>query len=229
MGHLRESVEQIKERIAEAAFAAGRDPKEIELMAVTKTLGYDSVIDALSEGITLFGENRVQEATGKYPPPPRECKLHLVGHLQRNKAKHAIGFFDCVESVDKTETADALNRRCMIGDQSIDILLEYNTSGEDTKSGYTSIDSLKRSLSDILQMKQIRIRGVMTIGPFTNDESKIRNAFAEAKKIFDGIEAQIGSDDFDTLSMGMSSDFELAIAEGSTRIRVGTALFGARS
>ena len=228
MSIVSENLERISANIAAAAARAGRNPHTIELMAVTKTLEMTAAMEAIGEGITLFGENRIQEATSKYPTERSGYRLHLIGHLQRNKIKFVPGFFDCVESIDKAETAEGLSKRCELGGQDIDILFELNTSGEENKSGFEDTETLKSVLDDVLAMQQVHLRGLMTIGPFTSDCDKVRRAFANLRRAFEIVRPLVGMDNFDTLSMGMSSDYEIAIEEGATRVRLGTALFGSR-
>ncbi len=219
---------EVKKRVAHAAQKAGRDPDAIELMAVTKTLDESAVGNAVEAGIQLIGENRVQEALSKFPPGDRSYTLHLIGHLQRNKAKYVPGFFDCVESVDKKETALALERHCGEAGKVIDILFEVNTSGEKSKYGFTSVDLLKQATDIVLETEFLHVKGLMTIAPFTENTDKVRRSFAKLRELFEEIRPRANLLEFNTLSMGMSSDFELAIEEGSTRIRLGTSLFGAR-
>ncbi len=197
-------------------------------MAVTKGFPRQTVLDALSAGMDLLGENRVQEAEEKFSDLPGPYELHLIGHLQRNKARIASGLFRCVQSIDSPRTAEALDGRCAERDSRMDVLLELNTSGEPTKSGFGSSDELRRGLEEIARLPRLRVRGLMTVGPLTDDPGRIRGAFAALKALFDEIRTGGGLPLFDTLSMGMSGDFELAIEEGSTLVRIGTALFGSR-
>ncbi len=229
MSVLSENLERVSHNIREAAARAGRDPRTIEILAATKTLGMAMAMEAKGAGIALFGENRIQEAIAKYPQNRTGYRLHLIGHLQRNKVKHIPGFFDCVESIDKVETADALNRRCRLDGADVEILFEFNTSGEESKEGFTEMDVLKSALDAVLEMQRVRLRGLMTIGPFTNDRDAIRTSFSSLRQIYDEIRPLVGEAYFDTLSMGMSSDYQVAIEEGATRVRLGTALFGKRN
>ena len=226
MSIVEANLSSIRERIAEAAVISGRKVEDVELMAVTKTVARESINTAMSLGICLFGENRVQEASLKFDPKPEPIQLHMIGHLQRNKAKRAVEIFDCIESIDKTATAGAIEKNCIERNIDMDILLEVNTSGEESKSGFTTEDELYYALDEILSMRKIHARGLMTIGPFTNDETTIRKAFARLRLLFEKISER--DPRFDTLSMGMSSDFTLAIEEGATRVRLGSALFGER-
>jgi hypothetical protein len=197
-------------------------------MAVTKGFSQQVVLDARAAGLSLFGENRVQEAEQKYLDLSGGLELHLIGHLQRNKARAASVLFACVQSIDKVETAEALHARCEERGRTIDVLLELNTSGEPTKSGFLSRRELRAGLETIGKLTHLRVRGLMTVGPLSDDTQKIRSSFALLRSVFEEIQAGGGLPFFDTLSMGMSTDFEIAIEEGATLVRVGTALFGRR-
>jgi hypothetical protein len=185
---------------------------------------------ARQAGLTLFGENRVQEAREKYQSPADdpELELHLIGHLQRNKAKIAASLFRCVQSIDKLETAEALNRHCAELGRRMEVLLELNTSGEQTKFGFADAEQLWRTCEDISRLDSLRIRGVMTVGPFTADQDRMRRSFASLRECRDGLRSRYPELSLDILSMGMSADFEIAIEEGATLIRLGTVLFGPR-
>jgi pyridoxal phosphate enzyme (YggS family) len=230
---LEANLGRLKKNIAAAAGRSGRRADEIEIMAVTKTVPVEMVRLALRGGIRLFGENRVQEAETKYGALDAErvwaeknVRLHLIGHLQRNKAAKAARLFDCVQSIDKYETAERLQHVCSRGEGFMDILLELNTSGEESKSGFRSEAGLRACLDKILNLDRLRVRGLMTVGPWTGDEKKIRTAFATLRNLYDTLRAEGLA--WDTLSMGMSADYELAAEEGATLIRIGTALFGRR-
>jgi PLP dependent protein len=229
MIRIEENFIEVKQVIQEAATRSGRSPEAIEIMAVTKTLPPAAVSEAVGVGIKIIGENRVQEALGKFDDGERKYRLHLIGHLQQNKAKHIPGFFDCVESIDKIETAAALDRYCLEKGETIDVLFEVNTSGEDTKSGFTSIDELKRAVDAVLEMKSVYPKGLMTIAPFTDQVDLVRSSFAKLRSILEEVRPAAKGSEFSTLSMGMSSDYRIAIEEGSTRVRIGTGLFGSRS
>ena len=219
---------EVRDRIDKAARRAGRQLSEVRLMAVTKGFPQEAVHAARSAGITLFGENRVQEAERKYLDLGAGLQLHLIGHLQRNKARAASGLFACVQSIDKSETAEALETRCSERGRTMDILLELNTSGEPSKSGFLSREALLGSLERISSFSSLRVRGLMTVGPMGGDETRIRASFAALRSLFDEIRAGGGLASFDTLSMGMSGDFEIAVEEGATLVRLGTVLFGPR-
>ncbi|MBN1686161.1 MAG: YggS family pyridoxal phosphate-dependent enzyme [Spirochaetales bacterium] len=221
-------LEEVKRRINDAATRAGRDPASIEVMAVTKTRSEEEIREAVDAGLVLIGENRVQEAMAKFPKGDRGYRLHLIGHLQRNKARFVPGFFDCVESIDKIETAAALERQCKEMGTEVDVLLEVNTSGEQSKSGFTSANKLKEAIDRIGEMDWIRLKGLMTIAPFSEDTAAVRRSFSSLRSMFEEARRRADAGEFVTLSMGMSSDFEIAVEEGATRVRLGTVLFGER-
>jgi hypothetical protein len=227
VGTLASALGEVRARIAAAARRSGRDSSAVSLMAVTKGFPRDVVVEAHTLGLTLFGENRVQEAEEKYLEPPGPLELHLIGHLQRNKARPASALFACVQSVDKVETAVALDVRCEERGRTMEILLELNTSGEASKSGFRSRDDLLSALEAISPLARLRVRGLMTVGPMTENEREVRSSFASLRSLFEELRSR-GLPGFDTLSMGMSGDFEIAIEEGSTLVRIGTALFGKR-
>jgi hypothetical protein len=225
-----ENLQSVRGRIGAAAARVGRDPENIRLMAVTKTFPLHHVEVARRAGVTLFGENRIQEAQGKYQSlaGDTELELHLIGHLQRNKAKIAASLFRCVQSIDKLETAEALDRHCAELGNKMDILLELNTSGEETKFGFAEAEQLWAACAEIARLDSLSIRGVMTVGPFTTDRDRMRRSFASLRDCFEGLRSRYPELPVDVLSMGMSGDFEIAIEEGSTMIRLGTVLFGPR-
>ena len=219
----------VRKRMAEAARRAGRNAADIRLLAVTKTLPSTYIDVARAAGLTLFGENRVQEAQSKYQSLAGSgIELHLIGHLQRNKAKIAASLFQCVQSIDKLQTAEALNRHCSELDGKMDILLEFNTSGEDTKFGFVEEKRLGEACENITKLDHLRVRGLMSVGPFTTDQDRVRRAFARLQKMHQSLQDRYPELSLDTLSMGMSSDFEVAIEEGANLIRLGTVLFGGR-
>lgn len=222
----KKNLDTLKHRLHEAAERCGRSAQTVKLMAVTKSFPKEYMQIAHQGGITLFGENRVQEAVEKYRG--LNLDLHLVGHLQRNKARKAAETFSCVQSIDKLETAKSLQQHCSNMDKKMDILLEVNTSGEESKFGFRNTEELISVLEQIMEMDTMRIRGLMTIGPFTGDTKRIQAAFAGLRSLFQELKKRYPELNLDTLSMGMSGDFEIAVEEGSTLIRIGTALFGAR-
>ncbi|MFQ3619743.1 MAG: YggS family pyridoxal phosphate-dependent enzyme [Spirochaetales bacterium] len=219
----------VQERIRNACQRAGRKEDEVRLMAVTKLQNWDSVLETYQAGIRIFGENRVQEAKSKYSNPLKDMELHLIGPLQSNKAKYIPSLFQWVDSIDRFAIAEELEKRLAKLEFTLQVLLELNTSGEATKSGYTSYDLLLRDVDRILRLPHLNIRGLMTLGPLTTDQNQIRKAFRTLYQTYEDLKQRYPEVLWDTLSMGMSGDFEIAIEEGSTLIRLGTLLFGERS
>lgn len=228
MSEIAKNLESVREGIEKACARAGRKPEEVRLMAVTKTKPREDAEAAYAAGVRLFGENRIFEARDKYENFPADAQLHLIGHMQTNKAKTAAEIFSCVQSIDKTKSAAELEKRCSPLGKKMDILLEVNTSGEESKYGFTDDDDLFRNLDVLLTFKHLRIRGLMTIAPFTDDEAAVRRSFRHLKDLYDRALVMYPDLLFDTLSMGMSSDYETAVEEGSTLIRVGSLIFGER-
>ena len=232
MNDIAARLDSLEERIEAACRRSGRKRGEIELMAVTKFHPLENVEAAYGAGIRLFGENRVQEGkekfTGFWEQHPRDgsVRLHLIGSLQRNKAKAAASFFDCIQSVDRDSLVDELGNLTMGRECPLMVMLEYHT-GEETKAGFPDMDSLFRAAEKALSFPGLRPVGLMTMAPFTGDEAEVRASFrkllaarGELEKRFPGY--------WPCLSMGMTGDFEIAIEEGSTLIRIGTAIFGER-
>lgn len=228
--HLRRRLLQARERVAAAAARSGRRGGEVRIMAVTKTQPRAALEAALAAGIDLLGENRVQEAAAKLDPPlpgvGAGAEVHLIGHLQRNKARPAARLFHTVQSIDKLATAQALQRVLGATGGSIDVLLELNTSGEAAKHGFASAAELRRALEAIARLDRLRVRGLMTMAGWNADAGAVRGCFRALRRLFDDLAADRPG--FDTLSMGMSGDFEIAVEEGATLVRLGTVLFGAR-
>ncbi len=216
----------VRDRIAAAAARAGRSPDSVTVMAVTKGHPAEAVRLAVESGLRVIGENRVQEAEAKIGEAPDGCELHLIGHLQRNKARKAARLFACVQSIDGMETAAALSRAAVEAARTIDVLLEKNTSGAETQSGYRDGGRLLEDLAAIAALEGLRVRGLMTIAPFTREEARLRTAFAEMRELFERARRIVPG--LAVLSMGMSNDYEPAVEEGATMVRLGTALFGAR-
>ncbi len=204
----------------------------IQLMAVTKTRNIDELLEAMNSGISLFGENRVLEAYEKFNSQNiknKDHQLHIIGHLQRNKAKKALEISNMIQSIDKIETLDALENVSKENNKIIDYLIEVNTSLEIQKYGIIP-DYLNQFFEKILEKtyKFCNLRGLMTVGPFTSDNNKIRSSFKNLYNLFNNLKNNIKKDDFNIISMGMSNDYEIAIEEGSNLIRIGTLIFGNR-
>jgi pyridoxal phosphate enzyme (YggS family) len=234
MGSIAENIKIIEERIMKACLRSGRKREEITLMAVTKFMPIEAVIEAWDAGLRCFGESRVQEAVSKLDTFRTEhpgAELHLIGALQRNKAKTAAVFFDCIQSVDRESLAEELAKHAAGRNGALPVLLELRT-GEDSKSGFESLDDLFRSVELIMACPTLSIRGLMTMAPNTNEESLVRAAFRKLAAARQELENRFpntaGGHSFACLSMGMSGDFETAIEEGSTMLRIGSAIFGER-
>lgn len=224
--NIKKNIGQLESRIAEAAQKAGRSREDITLVAVAKTFGRKATGAAVDFGLTDIGESRIQEAVPKIKDLGPICRWHMIGHLQTNKAARAVKYFDMIQSVDSMRLAEEINRRAGEIGKKIDCLIEINSSGEESKHGF-AFDAASDAITKIEKMEFICLRGLMTIGPWTTDEGQIRDAFRKTKALYDRAKKS-ASQSFNTLSMGMSSDFEIAIEEGSTMIRVGTAIFGHR-
>lgn len=197
-------------------------------MGVTKNHEAPAVEAAIAGGLTLFGENRVQEAEEKYREVSGEYELHLIGHLQRNKARRVPGLFSWVESIDAVRTVNALDRACVEAGSEISVLLEVNISGEEQKYGVIDDGQIEEILDAVQESEKLTCRGLMGIAPWVAEEEKIRGAFAGLRERYERIRERRRELSFDTLSMGMSGDFKIAIEEGSTLVRIGTAIFGSR-
>ena len=198
------------------------------LLPVSKTKSYDAIMSVYSEGARVFGENRVQEVERKFPSPeerPDGMKVYLIGQLQKNKVRKAVYLFDRIESVDSLGLLSLIDKESAKIGKKMDVLLEYNSSKEENKSGFRSSDELLFALRESIKMENISVIGIMTVGPLTEDPQTIRNAFKNTKALFGKASA---IKDLSVLSMGMSSDYLIAIEEGSTEVRIGSAIFGER-
>ena len=223
---------QIRDRIASAARRAGRNPDDIAVMAVCKTFPAEAIKEAYAAGQRLFGENRVQEFAEKYPAVASlpDVRFHMIGHLQSNKAARAAEIFHAVDSIDSTKLAQRLNDAAQKLNKTLDVLIEVNVGGEEAKSGL-SPDSpeINAILMQAPSWKNLSIRGLMTVPPFTDDPEGARPYFRKLRELRDQLAPRRLPDvSLDVLSMGMSHDFEIAIEEGSTCVRIGTAIFGER-
>ena len=211
--------------IANAAARLGRNPSEVELIAVSKTQLADSVREALHAGVTCFGENKVQEARLKIDEIGRGV-WHLIGHLQTNKAREAVRLFDSIDSVDRLDLAQEINHRADALGKTQKVLLQVNVAGESTKFGCAP-DAARALAEAINALPRLALHGLMTIAPYSPEPEKSRPHFAALRELRDKIQTETGLQ-LPILSMGMSGDFEAAIEEGSTAVRIGTALFGER-
>lgn len=226
MSFVKENMERLWGRIEKAASGVGRSSGEITLVAVSKGVEVEKIRKAIDAGIKIIGENRLQEARAKHQELKGEgIEWHLVGHLQRNKAKKAISLFDLIQSGDRIELLEEINRHSQNLGKAQRILLQVNTSQDLSKGGFRP-GQIRDLLGQIPQFSHLQIEGLMCIGPLTDDEGRIRNSFRILKELFEEIKQQ-GIEGFKMryLSMGMSQDFELAIEEGSNMIRIGRAIF----
>lgn len=230
MSSIENNISLIYKKIKEAAEKSGRNPDDVRLMAVTKTKPREDVASAYEAGLKLFGENRVLEAKEKYEGLPEDIELHLIGHLQRNKARQAVETVTWIDSVDKLSTAKAIEKECAKQEKQMNILLEVNTSGEESKEGFLGEEQMWSTLDSICEaLPHLTVRGLMTIAPFTNDTDAIRGSFSQLRSLFEKLKNNYSQLPIDTLSMGMSSDYGIAIEEGSTLVRIGSLIFGARN
>ncbi len=226
--YIEKNIKGIISRINEAAVRAGRDPADIKLIGVTKTVDTERIKAAYNCGIKDFGENRVQELCEKTDILDINCKWHLIGHLQTNKVKYIIDKVSLIHSLDSLELAKEISRRAEKAGRIAEVLVQVNVAGEDTKFGIGP-EETPAFIKEVSHMGNIRIKGLMTIAPLSEDPENVRWVFAGLGKLrIDISRENIDNVDMDYLSMGMSNDFEVAIEEGSNMVRIGTALFGKR-
>ncbi len=212
---LRERIEEIRSRL----------PDKVTLIAVSKTHSAAEINEAIDCGISDIGENKVQELLSKYDAV-KPVRWHMIGHLQRNKVKQIVDKVYMIHSVDSLRVAEEIDRRCAAAGRTMNVLIQVNAAGETQKFGVAP-DEVGLLAEEIGKLPNLRLRGLMNIAPASDDPEELRGCFREMKNIFDGLKQSFGAD-FDTLSMGMSSDFELAVEEGANCVRVGTAIFGER-
>lgn len=227
---IKEKLQIIMSEIDNAVSRSGRQAGAVKLVAVSKFHPQEAVREVFSAGQTLFGENRVQEATEKFTPLIRDCpgiSLHLIGSLQRNKVKRILPLVSCIQSLDRLELLLEIEKQAASIDKKIDVLFEIHT-GEQSKSGYADDASLFESVDALADCPHVVCRGLMTMAPFTDNESEIRASFKKLRTIQGECVKRYPDLDFSELSMGMSSDFKIAVEEGSTMVRIGTAIFGER-
>jgi pyridoxal phosphate enzyme (YggS family) len=223
---IKNNLEIINEKIKKAALKVNRNPQEIKLVAVTKTATIEQIKEAISAGVKIIGENKVQEAKEKYQILTADIKWHLVGHLQTNKVKYAIEIFDFIHSVDSIKLAKEIDRRSLQFGMITNALVEVNVSGEETKYGIKP-EEVEPFLKEISEFSRIKVRGLMTIAPIVEDKEKVRPYFRKLRELSEEIKSKkIKNVKMDYLSMGMSEDFEVAIEEGANMVRIGRGIFG---
>jgi pyridoxal phosphate enzyme (YggS family) len=223
---LKDTLNSLKDRIFSSARRSGRGPEEITLLAVTKTVPLEIINEAIDLGITDIGENKVQEAQGKFGSIRPTVRKHFIGHLQSNKAKKAVELFDLIESVDSLSLAEEIERHASNLNKVQECMLEVKMSPEKTKFGLSG-EEAETLLDKIQGLKHVRVVGIMTMAPYSDDPQSSRPFFRTAKVLFDKLKTKYPG--FKYLSMGMSDDFEVAIEEGANMVRIGTALFGERN
>ena len=226
-GTIKSRISEVRGRIEDAALRSGRSPEDITLIAVSKTYPASDVEAAAACGIKDFGENKVQELVRKQPECAEDLRWHLIGHLQTNKVRSIVGKVCLIQSVDSMHLAEEIDRRAAAQGIVQDVLLQVNAAGEDTKFGVASEDLVPLAEGIAEQFENVRIRGLMQIAPYAEDPEEVRRWFRKLYELKEEL-ARRGFTDADILSMGMSHDFETAIEEGATYIRVGTAIFGER-
>jgi pyridoxal phosphate enzyme (YggS family) len=227
---VREGYLRVLEGMEAAARRAGRRPEETAILAVTKFHPVEAALAAYAAGIRLFGESRVQEAEAKYPAFLAErpdARLEMIGSLQSNKAKRAVALFSRIQSVDSAELLAELARRAAAAGRSVEFLFELHT-GEESKAGFSSPGELWAACEAASGLGSLVPRGLMTIAPFTRDEAPLRASFRILRSAWEEARRRFAFPAFDVISMGMSNDYEIAVEEGSTLVRVGTAIFGRR-
>jgi pyridoxal phosphate enzyme (YggS family) len=227
MSTLAERTLQIQESIAQAAERSGRTPDSVTLVAVSKTHPPESIAEALAAGLRLFGESRVQEARAKIPLCPSQARWHFIGHLQRNKIRHALPLFELFHGVDSLETARDIDRIATELGLFPRVLLEVNLAGESSKFGFRS-ETLRAQIEDLLSLPRLQIEGLMTLPPPAPEPEDSRPFFIALRELKDQLASEFRLA-LPELSMGMSDDYPVAIEEGATLVRIGTALFGRRS
>lgn len=225
---LRENFRQVEENIRRACGRAGRDPRDVTLIAVSKTKPVELLREAYDLGTRVFGENKVQEIVEKYEALPKDIHWHMIGHLQRNKVKYIIDKVDLIHSVDSVRLAETIEKEAAKHDLTANILLEVNVAEEESKFGL-KVDEVEQVVDEIAKFSHIKVCGLMTIAPFVENSEENRPYFRRLRNL----SVDIGGKNVDNvtmsiLSMGMTNDYEVAVEEGATMVRVGTGLFGAR-
>ena len=226
MVSIAENLERVREQITQAAAKAGRPVNEIELVAITKKHPAEKVREAVEAGHTLFGESRVQEARAKIPELPSNLRWHFVGHLQKNKIRHALPLFELFHGVDSLALAQEVDRIAADEGEHPRVLLEVNVAGEGSKFGFKA-ETLRAEIGSLLALPRLSIEGLMCIPPLTEEAEASRRFFVQLREMRNSLEKEFDVK-FPHLSMGMTQDFWIAVEEGATRVRVGTAIFGER-
>lgn len=232
---LNDNFQRVSDLINETALAAGRNPEDVQLVVVTKTHPVETIRAVVQAGATQLGENRVEEAEEKMPELADlpEVKWHMIGHVQSRKAAAVCQHFDWLHSVDRLKLAQRVSRFADEAGRTMPVLLQFNVSGEETKSGWHAVDEaawprLVEAVGQVLLLPGMEVHGLMTMAPYNTDPEAARPVFIKLRKLRDYLAGQFPSHDFSQLSMGMSGDYKVGIQEGATILRIGTAILGAR-
>ncbi len=224
--HIAQNLDEVADRIAAAAERSGRSPDDVMLVCVTKNRSLDEIRAALDWGVPIVAENRVQEAAQKIPALPHTVTWHLIGHLQRNKVKLAIEVFDMIHSVDSLRLAEQIEKRAAIAQEIVPVLIEVNVAGEESKFG-AAPDETHELADAISRMAHVDLGGLMTMAPFVDDAEDVRHVFRRLRELRDRIRQEVDIE-LPHLSMGMTQDYEVAVEEGATMVRIGSAIFEER-
>ena len=226
---LKDQLQEVEKRIQAACDRAGRKREEVTLIAVSKTKPVETLQEAYDLGVRIFGENKVQELTAKYEALPKDIHWHMIGHLQTNKVKYIIDKAELIHSVDSLKLAETIEKEAAKHDLIDDILVEVNVAEEESKFGM-KMEEVIPFVEKVSAFPHVRVRGLMTIAPFVEDPEENRSIFADLHKLYIDIKKKNHDNDtVSVLSMGMTNDYEVAIEEGATMVRVGTGIFGARN
>ena len=226
---LKDQLQEVEKRIQAACDRAGRKREEVTLIAVSKTKPVETLQEAYDLGVRIFGENKVQELTAKYEALPKDIHWHMIGHLQTNKVKYIIDKAELIHSVDSLKLAETIEKEAAKHDLIADILVEVNVAEEESKFGM-KMEEVIPFVEKVSAFPHVRVRGLMTIAPFVEDPEENRSIFADLHKLYIDIKKKNHDNDtVSVLSMGMTNDYEVAIEEGATMVRVGTGIFGARN
>ena len=226
---LKDQLQEVEKRIQAACDREGRKREEVTLIAVSKTKPVETLQEAYDLGVRIFGENKVQELTAKYEALPKDIHWHMIGHLQTNKVKYIIDKAELIHSVDSLKLAETIEKEAAKHDLIADILVEVNVAEEESKFGM-KMEEVIPFVEKVSAFPHVRVRGLMTIAPFVEDPEENRSIFADLHKLYIDIKKKNHDNDtVSVLSMGMTNDYEVAIEEGATMVRVGTGIFGARN
>ncbi|HHW47039.1 MAG TPA: YggS family pyridoxal phosphate-dependent enzyme [Clostridiaceae bacterium] len=225
---IKKNIIELRKKVAEAALKSNRNPEDIKIIAVTKTVEPERIAMAVNEGIYDLGENRVQELCEKYDKINKECNWHLIGHLQKNKVKYIVDKVKMIHSLDSISLANEIQKRAERINRVIDVLVQVNVANEPSKYGISCNEAID-FIKELSSLSNIKVKGLMTIAPLAENQENVRWVFRELRNLYIDISKEnIHNIDMEYLSMGMSNDYQVAIEEGSNMVRIGTAIFGPR-